>query len=506
MANRNKWFAVNSLCSLLQQIISIICGLILPQMIISVFGSAVNGTIASLMQFISFITLLQGGVGTIARIAYYKSLASENSYSISVAYETVSSFFKRFGLAFLIYLLGLAAFYPLVVDTGFNYGYVFFLTLILGLSSIFEYFFGQASLLLLYSDQRGYIYSIIQIICIILSTILGIIFINIGMSIHVVKLGSAVVFVIRPIVLYLIVHKRYSIDKNVRENKDLLSQKNAALVRHIAWYVHTSTDVIVLTLFTNVLWVSVYTVHKYVVSSLSSLVASIIGNTEVVYGNMIANNEKEIMRKQIPIYDLFSKMLTTVCFFTCIILISQFVAIYTQNVADIDYYHPVFAVLLVLSEMIYCMELTYQNIYIAANHIKDTQWIAIIEACINLSLSILLVKKFGIIGVAIGTVVAMTFKSIANIIYMQKNVFRMSVMFIIKSYVVNIGAGFFSTVLFWTCFYFKVNNYLEFFIYASIVFSTLTVIVSIFNFIIFKNEMHGIVKIVKKIILKERLK
>lgn len=496
--NRSKKFAYNSILSLIQQIVTIVCGLILPQLVLKSYGSTVNGVMASITQFLSFITLLQGGVGTVARLAFYKPLASKDDYKISVAFKTISDFYRKFSIIFVIYLLVLSLTYPFIVQTGLGFWYVSSLTLILGLSSVFEYFFGQASQMLLYSDQKNYIYSVIQIICTIVSTIVGIALIKYGASIHIVKLLGAIVYAIRPLAQFGYVKHKYNIDSNVSPDKQLLLQKGAALVRHIAFYIHTSTDIMVLSLCSNVLLVSVYSVHRYVVNSLSNLVTSILGNTEVVYGDMIARNETEAMKHQVPIYDLLSKIISCSCFFTCIILISRFVKLYTAGVKDVQYYHPVFAILLSVSELIYCMGLTYQNIYIAAGHIKKTEWIAVTEAGINLLLSIILVQKFGIIGVAIGTLVAMIFKSIANIIYMQKNVFRLSPIFILKSYSVNLILGVFLSILFLKIVYFDISSYMQFFVEGAVIFLIVLGSYIIANMVFFYNEMTGVILILIK--------
>lgn len=498
MDKRSRLFAINGISSLIQQVVTVVCGLILPQMVLKAFGSSVNGTMSSLTQFLSFITLLQGGVGSVARLAYYKPLAYNDNHKISVAYKTITDFYTKFAIIFVIYLIGLSFAYPVCVYTGFSYSYVASLSLILGLASASEYFFGQASQMLLVSAQKNYIYSLTQIICTILSTIIGVVLIKQGASIHLVKLGGAIVYAIRPIVMNYYVQKKYKIDKKVEVNKNLLSQRNAALIRHIAFYIHTSTDVMVLTACTNVLWVSVYSVHKYVISSLSNLVSAVLGNIEAVFGDMIARGEKDVMQRQVPVYDLLTKIISSICFFTCIILISRFVNLYADGVSDINYFQPVFATLLTISELIYCMGNTYQSVYIAAGHIKKTEWIAISEACINLGISVALVWKFGIIGVAVGTIIAMIFKTIANIYYMQKNVFQMSVMFIIKSYLVNFIVGIMLTFLFWTVFYVKLNNYIDFFTWAIIIFIVVTVVFISVNYLAFKDEMQELFNMLAK--------
>ena len=92
-------------------------------------------------------------------------------------------------------------------------------------------------------------------------------------------------------------------------------------------------------------------------------------------------------------------------------MITPFVSLYTGGISDIDYYQPLFATLLCLAEYVYCTSLTYNNMIMAAGHIKQTQWISVTEAIINIVLSLILVKWIGIIGVALGTLIAFAFNT-----------------------------------------------------------------------------------------------
>ena len=49
--------------SLLLQVFIFIKGLIVPRLIITNYGSDVNGLISSITQFLAYISLLEGGVG-----------------------------------------------------------------------------------------------------------------------------------------------------------------------------------------------------------------------------------------------------------------------------------------------------------------------------------------------------------------------------------------------------------------------------------------------------------
>ena len=75
---RKKKALINSAFSILLEIITMISGLILPRLIIRIYGSEVNGLISSITSFIGYITLLQSGVGTVAKAALYKPLADKD--------------------------------------------------------------------------------------------------------------------------------------------------------------------------------------------------------------------------------------------------------------------------------------------------------------------------------------------------------------------------------------------------------------------------------------------
>lgn len=499
--NRNKALALNSVASLLQQIVALVCGLIVPRLILSTFGSAANGTVASISQFISITSLIQGGVTGATRVAFYGPVATGDMKKVSVVYKTSQSFFTKFALMLTGYVAVLAMVYPKFVETPFSYLDALLLVLVLGMNAIFESMFGIPSQLLMFADQKAYFNTFLQIFCTVGNAFVSVILIEFGCSLLVVKFAAALIFILRPIILNLYVRRYYAIDTSVEKDKSVLSQSNAALAKSIAFYVHSSTDNLVITACLNVMWVSVYSVHRYVVSSISNLVAAILGNTEALFGQMIARDEQDAIKHDVPMYDLMSKMLSTVFFFTCIILITPFVSLYTGGINDVDYHQPFFAMLLCFAEYVYCTSLTYNNMIMAAGHIKQTQWISVTEAIINIVLSLILVKWIGIIGVALGTLIAFAFNTVANIVYMKKYIFNMALGWIIKVYLANLVAGVLATCLFGNIVNARITGFISFFIWAAIVFAGVCLIDIVINYFFFKNETKTVLhKIEKKFV------
>ena len=112
---------------------------------------------------------------------------------------------------------------------------------------------------------------------------------------------------------------------------------------------------------------------------------------------------------------------------------------------------------------------------------------------------------YGLIGVAIGTLVAFIFNSVANIIYMRKHIYKMAFWFIIKSYLVNIVASVASILIFWFLVNYQIQNFLDFFLYAAIVFVFVILITCLINAVCFRKYIKPLChKLRSKLIRKHR--
>lgn len=506
MMGSKKKLLQNSMMSLLQQIVTLVYGLLIPRLILEKYGSDVNGTIASITQFISITSLIQGGFSNATRVAYYAPVAKKDNYLMSVVNKTSLSLFRKFGIVLMNYVIVLGIVYPRLVKIPFSYTQGFILIIVLALNAFFECFFGLSNTLLLFADQKGYINTFLIIVCTIVNGFATAILISLNLSITVVKLVASLIFIFRPIFIYFYVKKHYDLNPNVEENKEILSQSKDAFATSVAFYVHKSTDNIVITAILDVVWVSIYSVHRYVVGNISSLVSAILGNTEVVFGQLIALEDEKKLKHEIPIYDLMIKLLSTIVFFTCAACMNQFVAFYTKNVRDTDYYQPVFAFLMCAAEYIYCTSLTYNNMIMAAGHIKQTKWISIVEAIINIVLSVILVFRYGIVGVAVGTLVAFIFNTIANYIYMKRNLLDFDTVFVIKEYLVNTVFGTLAIFVIDALNIVASNSFIGFMITALVAFIIVIIVVGLANYIFFNREMKPLIEKAKRKILEKSKK
>ena len=107
---------LNMLTTLVRQLMATLCGIIIPRVMIGTFGSVVYGATTSIAQFLSYISLLEGGIGRVARGALYKPLVQKDTKKISGVYQAIKCFFRNVGIAFIVYTLILAFLYYDLAD------------------------------------------------------------------------------------------------------------------------------------------------------------------------------------------------------------------------------------------------------------------------------------------------------------------------------------------------------------------------------------------------------
>lgn len=413
---------INIITALLLQITTIIHGFILPKLILSYFGSDVNGLVASIAQFLNYIQLFEGGVGAVIMASLYKPLTEHDDDKISGIIVAANKFFRQISIIYVIYTIGVAIIYPLVVKSPFDYIYVFTLVIIIAISTVIQYLFAVSYRILLNADKRGYIVSIAQIIFLLLSLGFAIVSVKLYPSIHVIKLVSVICYTVSPLIFNIYVKNNYKINKKAKPDDKALSQRWDAFGQNLAFFVHNNTDVVVLTIFSTLANVSIYSVYLMIILALKNLIKSISDAVAPSMGKALVSKNTESINCLFDYYETGVGIISCFAFTCCGLLIVPFVMLYTRNVNDANYCQPLFAILMTIAFGLYCYRDTCGNVIYAAGHIKATSIYAYIEASINLALSLALVKPFGLIGIAIGTICAMLFRTIAISLYAYKKI------------------------------------------------------------------------------------
>ena len=495
---RSKKAMYNIVSSLVLQVVVLISGFVVPKLIISSFGSDVNGLVSSITQFLAYISLLESGIGPVVKASLYKPISQKDNKTIKNILRASEKFFRFIARIFIIYLIGLALLYPLLVKGEFGYIYTLSLVLIISISTFFEYYFGMTYKLYLQADQKTYITSVIQIFTYIMNIIIVVVFVRLNLSIQMIKLFSGIIFVLRPLIQNVYIKKKYDLNLKDADENYKLEKKWDGLAQHIAAVIHNNTDVTILTIFSKLSEVSVYSVYSLVTRGIKSIVSAFSGGIDASFGDMIAKEEKEALNRSFSTYELFYFTITTICYACTLILIVPFITVYTKGINDANYIRPLFGYLMVISEFLWAIRLPYSSITLAAGHFKETRIGAWVEAISNIVISLFLVIKFGIIGVAIGTLIAMLIRTIEFIYHTNKNILERNIFINIKKELSII----FETIIIVLIVKvlpidIKFNSYINWIIYAIIVFIISSIVTITINLLVYRNDVKDLKRLLK---------
>ncbi len=494
---KNKATLMNMISGVILQFFTLVSGFILPKIILIYFGSEVNGLVSSLNQFLSYITLVEGGITGVIVANLYDPIIDQDNQKISSILVTADRFYKKIGALFIGYSFILSIIYPLYFKTEFKFAYVCSLTLILSVTLLIQYMFSLTLKTILNADKKGYIVNFTQTLIVIFNIIFAVISVYVYPSIHVLKLISSSLFVLQPIIFNGYVKKSYEINWSSEPDNSLIKSRWNGFAINLAAFIHNSTDITVLTFLADLKTVSIYSVYSLVCNGIKQLINACLSGIDHTVGQAYAKKNWKELNQKLDIYEYIVFILVFFLLTVTALLITPFVQLYTKGIGDTNYYQPLFGWALVTSEALYLVKLPHLNLAYSANKFKEIAVPAYIEAGLNIVISMLLVKKFGLIGVAIGTIVGMAYRLAFHVYYTSKIIpGRVQSIFYKKFMLFFIGAvcGF---VICINLVPFKKISIITWVIHGilySIIIGTIFLLIS-FSF--FKNELKFFVKYIK---------
>lgn len=439
--SRKKKLLLNTSTGILRQLTVVICGFILPRYMLLYFGSSLNGLVSSISHFLNFITFLEMGVGAVVQSNFYAPLANHSETKISEIFLASESFFRKIALILIGYIAALLVVFPHLISSDYSDFFTASLIIIISISLFAQYYFGISYQLLLNADQKSYIQNTIGIITVILNTIFSIILMHQGNSIHVVKLVSALIYLIQPLFLAAYVKKNYLIDRKIKIAEDPIKQKWNGFAQHLAAIVCSNVDVVVLTLFSTLSNISIYSVYFSITNGVTQIILTGAEGLESLFGSMLAKGEKDKLLVTFEASEWVIHFCATVLYTIMVVLIIPFVRIYTAGITDANYIVPGFGGILALAYGCMCIRIPYFRMIKAAGHYKQTEMGAYISVVLNIALSIIMLFPFGLPGIAFGTLAALLYHTCYFVNYLRNNIIFRPVKYFIRYLVLDISTG-----------------------------------------------------------------
>lgn len=461
-SNSIKMVIASTLC----QVVVLVCGLILPPLLISQYGSEVNGLLNLVKQLMSYFGIVCLGLGVSAQVALYKPIADNDWKSINAILAAAKHFYNVSGLLFACLIFLSSAIVPFVVDSSIPTLDIVLVILITGIGSISEYVIISKYKVFLSANQKQYINSRITAEGILLNTIVSVLLIKCNCSIIIIQLGSSIVYVLRLLYTIRYVKKNYPFISFSAEKPALDKMQNrwSAFSYQLSRMIINLSPMIIVSITASLSDASVFSVYFMVFSSLAMIAGIFSSGLQAPFGDIIAKKETETLKKAFSSFEFLYSLALSICFCCGMLLMISFVGSYIHNDDGVDYIRPWFSFFMCISFFVTNIRIPFTTLVEAKGLFKVNNKYNLWEAVAFIACSIPMVHYWGIIGIAVAGVITGIPRTLHYIIYCRKvfdeviSVFRL----LLKSVL---------TVALSSCLYFVLHpaigdNVFQWFLYA----------------------------------------
>ena len=394
------------------QAIAIFVGIIVPRMIMTGYGSDMNGILSTLGQIFTYLSLLGAGVNQSSKNALYSPVKSNERDKISEVISVTQGYFNRITAYYGICVLLISAVEPFLLKTTIPRFDVFLIILLEGVASVISIRFIESYNALLAVDGRGYFISAVSLINKLAVYLIKIVFVLMGVNIILLQVGGVILALLRVAVYKNYINRHYSwLTIRKADRLEQLKDRNSFFITQIAWTVFSSTDMILLSMLLDTKLSSVYTVYNMIFANLALLLNEVYFNVSFLLGRTYSESRKEYEKYHDAFASVFLGAMTIMMCISVILCI-PFVKLYTKGINDANYIYQSLPVLFAIVQLLSWSRYVPGNLTGLAGYARQTSYISVAEAVVNIVVSLILIHFLGIVGVLIGTVAALPIKVI----------------------------------------------------------------------------------------------
>lgn len=417
----------NISANLLLQLITALGGFILPPLIVVTYGSATNGILASIKQFIAYLTLLEAGIGAAAIVALYQALTTRDNQLRNRILAATHHFYRICGGLFVIALLALAILLAWLTHNEISASLTFYMVLVMGAVNILDFFLFGSYRALLTADQKTYIISTIQAGSILANIAVCYWLISAGYNILTVQIASTLIQASK-FLLYRQYVKHHYDNLNQHYNKHnayKLQQTWDALTHQLTGLLIFSSPLVLITLFLSLKDASIYAVYALIFGAIKMALQSLSQGMQAIFGHSLATNPERARHNFCRYNRLFMCFLGWV--YTCTgLLLTPFIQLYTHNMTDANYHQPALSILFLLVGIIENSRIPSMTIIMAAGRYKATKPQALLEAGLNIACSLCFIQLWGSAGILLAALASFLYRSSEMVHYTCKHILSLS--------------------------------------------------------------------------------
>lgn len=408
-SERKKSSFKNMITAVSSNVLTIIVGLVAQAVFIKILGSEYLGLNGLFSNVISMLGIVELGMGSAIIYNMYKPIAENDHEKIKSlmqfykkSYRIITLIISIIGIMIIPFIKYIVDIESVTVDINVYLVYILFL-----LETICSYILSYKRSML-YADQKEYITNIIHMGYTILVNTMQLTFLYFTHDYYLYLIIKVMMRLVENIVISSYVNRRYSylLDNNVtkldsKTEKDIFQKIRALFFHKIGTFIVSGTDNIIISKYLGLVTVGLYSNYYMIINAVQTVINHIIQATRASVGNLLVTESKT---KQ---FDIFNKIRFVNFWISCFSSICIFVIMDSFITLWIGYKFVLptkVLLVLVINFFIVSSRSTYGAFKEAAGVFYEDRFVPIIESILNIVLSIIFVKKFGLMGVFMGTI------------------------------------------------------------------------------------------------------
>ena len=444
---RTKESIKNISISMLSQIVIILLGFISRKVFINSLGSEYLGINGLMSNVLSLLGLVESGIGVSIVYNLYKPLAENDERKVISLIQLYKKTYIV--LSIVVFTLSLVI-YPImlkVVKSSETTVYITIIYFIFVLRNIISYLYAH-KWSLINADQKGYVLVKYNIVFNIVTLLARIAILSITQNYIEYLLIEIMILVFQNIFNGRVVDKRYPyiktkeiipVEKETKNN--IIKNVRALFLHNIGGYCVNGTDNILISAFINLKTVGLYSNYTMIIGQLSSLISPILGGINASVGNLIATESEDKSHQVFKVAYLVNFWIYSISVIFLYNTLEPFLNWWIGEGYLIDRFT---FIIVLLNFYITGMRASISTFKNKAGIFVQDKYVPLIEAVINLGISIILVKYFGLVGIFLGTTIStlsIVFWNVPRLVY--KYVFKYS----LKEYFIKYFIYFILTII-----------------------------------------------------------
>lgn len=415
----------NVVVATMTKILLIISSVVAQRFILKSFGSEINGLTSSVSQFLLYFTILESGLGLASIQALYKPLADKDSQKIDGILSATSIQYRRVGILFLLFSVGLAVVMPFISSSSIPNFTVAVITLLMSLATVINYLFIGKYQVLLNADKKVYIIHTLDAVLGIGFSIVRIVMINLGYSIIAVQTTALLSPIVRMVVLRLYVHYHYSyLTWKATPDTKAIGKRKFVLVHQLFGMITLHAPATIITVMSTLSQVSVYSVYNLIYNNINNLVSMAFSTAVAASLGNVYESQRERFDKFYHLYELVFYCILFCGMSVVFVMTIPFVRLYTAGVQGVEYEDFILALLFLIFILFSSVRLPAITLVNASGFFEETRNGAVIEAVLSVAVAAPCFYFFGLRGLMIGSCIAVFYRMLDIQIFVYKKILR----------------------------------------------------------------------------------